>query len=168
MIIVGQNRYGVADDVPGIMRVESSFIHLIYMPVIYCGSSLALFRNGSLIGNVPIGFNIKSMLLGYARALLVLGAFGGAVVAFGEWISQHKVSMLVKMSLACTFVCGPVAVLLTYAPLFRRCSYKRALRLADRARLSHQFRIRIDAHYNVLTQEEADELMAELKTESQK
>lgn len=168
MIILGKNNYGTVDDVPGILRVESSFIHLFYMPVIYCGSTVALFRRNSLVGTVPIGFNIKSMLLGYARALLVLAALGGAVVAFGEWLSQRNVNSLVIMSLACTFVCVPAAVLLTYAPLFRRCSYERALKLADKARLSRQFRIRLDVHYDVITQEEADELQDELKADSQK
>ncbi len=68
MIVFGTHKYGWVDEVPGLGCVATSFIHVMYIPLIPTGSYL-IFEEDEDMG-ISISLSMKSVLVAYVRAFL--------------------------------------------------------------------------------------------------
>jgi hypothetical protein len=78
MIIFGTRPYGVVDQVPGVIHVATDFLHVNYIPLLPTGSCLYIdpkLTDGEALA-VKIGWNVKSILIGWVRSALMLATIG--------------------------------------------------------------------------------------------
>ncbi|QEL15290.1 hypothetical protein [Limnoglobus roseus] len=85
----GEHMYGYVDRVPGLCYVSTRFFHINFVPLIPLGSFVVLEGTEAEQGfqGKRIGFNAKSVLLGYFRGwvgLAVIVLFGYCAIQAGE------------------------------------------------------------------------------------
>jgi 4-amino-4-deoxy-L-arabinose transferase-like glycosyltransferase len=96
MIIVWGTRFcGRVDQVPGFFHVATRFFHVYYVPLIPLSSYLIYDGTESEAGfrGVSIPMSFKSVLAGWGRALLIVGALVAAVFGgFNLFFSDHRMA----------------------------------------------------------------------------
>jgi hypothetical protein len=82
IVVFGHRLFGKVDAVPGLFHVATKFFYIDYLPLIPAGTWLVFSQNGKSWRGVPIPFSIKSMLVAWARAAVILGTgiFGILIV----------------------------------------------------------------------------------------
>jgi hypothetical protein len=74
--IIGVTRLGKSDRVPGLFHVRTSFLHVNFVPLVPTGSVLISERIDLTHSHeVSIPLSLRSVLLGYLRALSIVAAF---------------------------------------------------------------------------------------------
>jgi hypothetical protein len=100
ILIWGQRFCGKVSVVPGLFYVATRFFHLWYIPLIPLGTYLVADDDAEEKSGRSIGFSVKSMLMGWARSAMVLGAllmllwagfsvFTGAPMVIDEYFLVH-------------------------------------------------------------------------------
>jgi hypothetical protein len=138
LIIFGQKRCGKVDHVPGLFYVITEFFHVYYFPLIPLGSYLIL-DGGSSTQGTRISISFKSVLMGWFRALLVVGFFAGllsAGVAAAE-LGAHKLSM--EAILVPLMIAGLCALFYWLTKRSERAGYGRALTLAEQVGIPQEY-----------------------------
>lgn len=157
IIIWGSRLYGRADEVPGLFHVATRFGHLWFIPLIPMGSHLVLGRNAGRFVSVPLGLDPKSMLLAWGRTGSLFGGIAAGVAAMiqaGEprpgpwWIPAIVSVLLLALSAA-----------LCFAKPFRYASYRRAVELSEKAGFNDEGKVRLEAIFGNISQQEAAELI---------
>jgi hypothetical protein len=140
IIIWGQRNYGKVDQVPGFCYVATKFFHLWFIPLIPLQSWIVLagteHENG--FRGVPIGIRFKSLLLGWARAAMILAVPVMTVLAFlhtAEALNEVRGYNLLNAGLMWVSIPALIAVTwLSYR--LSRASLRRAMQLADQLGVS--------------------------------
>jgi hypothetical protein len=163
MIIVwGSKLYGKTDEVPNLFHVATKFGHLYYVPLIPMGSHLIFETNADGWRGVPIPFSWKSFLLAWTRAATTIGGFGLVLCALVVGLDLGFKSEDIP-----TYVMTAVTIVAWYFLMFssicRRASYDRAKTLAENAGLDGPFPVLIDLHFDMISQNEADDKLAEFE-----
>src|ERR1051326_8933568 len=142
LIIFGKTNLGKVDRVPGLFHVVTEFIHIYYIPFIPIKSSLALDGAGDAAGQrVPIGLSLKSVLMGWLRALLITGALLGAlfgVIAALRSLEQRRAVEPESLVIPWLVTAGCL-VLFWLTTRFTRASRERALVLAEQIGLDPEY-----------------------------
>jgi hypothetical protein len=84
MIVFGTRYYGKCDQVPGLFYVATLFHHVQFVPLVPTGTFLILDngeKNDEHFTAYRIPFSIRSMLLGWVRAILWSAAIAGCLLA---------------------------------------------------------------------------------------
>src|SRR3954447_12111794 len=87
VVVFGSRLYGKVDNVKGLFHVATKFGHFDYFPLFPMGSWLVTEQAGGGWRGVPIPVSIKSVLMGWLRAvalLALIGGIAGMVIAIGE------------------------------------------------------------------------------------
>ena len=71
-LVFGSRLFGKTDEVPGLFHVATAFWHIWFFPLYPIRSHLVFEESWSGWEGVPLTLHPKSLLLGYARALLVV------------------------------------------------------------------------------------------------
>src|SRR5262245_52980403 len=83
IVIWGKRLFGKCDQVPGVGYVATQFFHIQFLPLVPLQSFV--IEEGSEGGDgfrgVPIPLSIKSILFGWLRAGLVIGAIVGMIAS---------------------------------------------------------------------------------------
>jgi hypothetical protein len=161
ILIFGARTYGRVDEVPEIFHVVTRFAHLWYLPLLPMESYLVLAVPGRERVAVKIGLSVRSYMTAWLRCGLVL--FSLFLVA---WLLVALVGPLRQQSGTAWIepaIMLPVTISLLLWTLFgsfwRRASYTRAVRLAERAGAPPVIQIWIDRHFGTITDDEARELI---------
>jgi len=97
-MVVGDDLYGAVDQVPGHFYIATRFFHFSMFPMIPLRSYLVIdgtemgpgiLQHGSFKG-WPIGWNLKSIVVGWIRAILTLSAIVTGFVAFISLVSYFQ------------------------------------------------------------------------------
>jgi hypothetical protein len=139
IIIHGERQYGKVDHVPGFFYVTTSFVHVWFVPLIPLKSSIipvgAQLRRSS--GPVAIGMSLKSVLIGWGRAILFLLLFR-RMFLLADLATQYFSGRGRGAQATTTDFLWPIcytgllAILLWLTYQLSGAGYKRALRLGAR------------------------------------
>ncbi len=160
ILIWGSRQYGKVDEVPGLFHVATRFGHLWYIPLLPMKSYAVFGEDGDSFRGLELPLSMKSVLVGWARAALivgtiVLGIF--ALLAFGESALAGGLCL----------VGAAVAAGLTFASYrwtpICLASYERAMEIAERAGLEPRGMLALNMMYGRVSEAEADRLLAELE-----
>ena len=86
--VFGSRLYGKVDNVKGLFHVATKFGHFDYFPLFPMGSWLVTEKNGNGWRGVPIPVSLKSVLMGWMRAVALFtlaGGIAGMVIAIGDF-----------------------------------------------------------------------------------
>ncbi len=154
IIIWGSGLYGRTDEVPGLGYVATKFGHLWYIPVIPTGSHFVIHKTDDGWQGAPIRMSGKSILLGWLRAALILGAIAGAVSTAIELAGPNKSKGIEALVVTAALI---VALIMTKRmKFFTQASYSRACHLADTLGFGNEARVIIDLGYGEISEEEAE------------
>lgn len=162
IIIWGSYFCGKCDEVPRLCHVETHFGHLYYIPLLPIGS-YAVF--GPLPNQkLPVGFALKSVLVGWLRAACVLGAIlGGGVLFLNVFNPRHlPLAILGALFAAC---CVGTFVVTKKLRLFTQASYTRALEIARLTGVTPEGLLMIEVAYGRLTAEQADNELQKIEAQ---
>ncbi len=141
IIIWGTRLYGKTDEVGDeLFYVATKFFHAWYLPLIPLGSVAVLEETEDGWHGVDIGFNFKSLVLGWLRAALVIFAIVQLGIAFFDSGAQFWSFVNGGLALA-----GLIATKMM--PSFTTASYQRACELADILGANHEMRQYIEVAY---------------------
>ena len=129
-IVFGQNKYGKVDRVPGLFHVVTEFFHIYYVPLIPLKSYL-MFEASQ--GSTPISLHLRSVLMGWARALLICVSLGSVIAGLVK-LSEHfadKKDTPTEDFVVPFVVAGACVFVYWLSTRFTRASYERALALAE-------------------------------------
>jgi len=84
MLHIGLQTYGKVDHLPGLFYVETSFIHIQFVPLFPTCTYLVI--DDAQKQSCPIGPSGKSILFGYMRAFFVLGCIASLFAAIAALI----------------------------------------------------------------------------------
>jgi len=140
IFIYGHRLYGKTDELPGLFHVASRFIHIYYVPLIPVASYVVLDQDGDHFRGVKVPLSLKSILLGWFRAALVILG----LVLVGMMIFDPSVHGTVAHLTKIAELIG-VVMLLVASVVFDRPNRDRAHAIADRIGLPREV---IDAHYS--------------------
>ena len=157
VVIWGSYFCGKCDEVPRLCHVETHFGHFTTFRCIPLGS-VAVFGRGpdGSIQGVPVGLSLKSVMMGWLRAVCVLGAIACTVGtdAFG---AEGKQPVVVPIFFGFMAVCCVLGFIATKKlKIFTRAGYYRAIELAQRAGVTPEGMLMIEVAYGRLTPEQAD------------
>lgn len=162
LLIYGTSLYGKCDEVPGLFHVATNFVHLYYIPLVPTGSHVVLAKRGSTWQGAPCGLSVKSLLMGWLRAVAIVAiliCFGASLMLYSE-TDYHTMAMFAAVGVAAAFF-----LIWSYrAGVVCRASYRRAMILADKIGLSDEGKIMIDLAFGKVTQEEVNAMFAELES----
>lgn len=140
IVIYGHRLYGKTDEVPGLFHVASRFLHLYYVPLIPVASYVVVDQDGDDFRGVKIPLSLKSILLGWFRAaLVILGLIVIGMMLFDasvHGVAGHLAKIAQLLGVVTLFVVSVV---------FDRPGRARAHAIADRIGLPRKF---IDPHYS--------------------
>jgi hypothetical protein len=138
LIVFGQTRCGKVDQVPGLFHVVTEYFHIYYFPFIPLGSYLILEakQNNPAFRGTRIYMNLKSVLMGWFRALLVVGCIGGLIGGIVVAAEGGKAAELILIPLV---LIGGCLGLYWLTRRFERASRERALALAEEVGLPAEF-----------------------------
>lgn len=155
LIIFGTRLYGKVDEVPGLFHVATNFAHVWYLPLIPLGSHVVVERTSEGWQGVPIGLSIKSWLMTWLRAAMLLTGLGAAGWAVGlhlqgrSWWPAALVCGLALLS----------AAHLTFSAGYRRASYARAVELGEKVGLTDEGNAILELCYGKMSEEEAAKII---------
>jgi hypothetical protein len=127
LVLVGTQRYGKVDQVPGLLHVATDFFHLDYLPLIPTGSYILL--DGTENG-VRIGLNGKSILFTYLRFALFVGGAVALIVAVIHLLSRRAEQIEWSHALGTVALSASLFYLFWASYRFTRARPLRALELA--------------------------------------
>jgi len=143
LIVFGQKRCGKVDHVPGLFYVITEFFHIYYFPLIPMGSYLILDGSpgGSSVQGTRISISFKSVLMGWFRALLVVGFFAGLLLAglAAAELGAHKQHRSIEAILIPLIVAGLCAFFYWLTKRSERAGYGRALVLAEQVGIPQEY-----------------------------
>lgn len=167
MILVwGTRLYGRVDDMPGGPHVATRFGHFWYIPLIPMNSSLIIAKDGKQYHHLPIPISFKSILLAWIQAGLVIVGIVASVVSIGlfsDAASRPRPDYGPAITCAAAGL-GAFAAAWGIGRLkcFRKASYQRAVQLAERAGMSEEGLIMIEAAYGRISAEDAEKAISEM------
>ena len=85
--VFGSRLYGKVDNVKGLFHVATKFGHFDYFPLFPMGSWLVTEKDGNGWRGIPIPVSLKSVLMGWMRAVALFalaGGIAGMVIAIGD------------------------------------------------------------------------------------
>jgi hypothetical protein len=134
IIIHGESRYGKVDHVPGLFYVTTSFFHLWFFPLIPLRSYILVAGTSGQKG-VSMGLSVKSVLTGWARALLFIATSAALVFAIincWDFFLSPRPNVSAPTFLSWIGLTGVLFLVLWLTYRLASPSYARALRLGSR------------------------------------
>jgi phosphatidylserine synthase len=116
-ITAGEELFGIVDQVPGHFYIATRFFHICSLPIAPFQSYLVvegsevdptIFRQGSFSG-VPIGWNLRSILIGWFRGALMFLVVVGFVVGLIALLIYQNEPLASRDPLAYAIGVGGVA-----------------------------------------------------------
>ncbi len=154
IIIWGSGLYGRTDEIPGLGYVATKFGHLWYIPLIPTGSHFVIQQSDDGWQGAPIRLSGKSVLLGWLRAALMVGAIVFAITTVVELSGPNKSKGIEALIITAALI---VALIMTKRmKLFTQASYARACHLADTLSFGEEARLIIDLGYGEISQKDAE------------
>ncbi|GAB5440350.1 MAG: hypothetical protein Fues2KO_06990 [Fuerstiella sp.] len=131
MIVWGSGNYGRCDTVPGLCHVVTRFGHLYYVPLIPTATYAVISEDSDGFRGATIPMSLKSVMLAWSRAVLLLGSIAGIVLLIMGLVSEIQRGPTMIAGGAVLAFCG-VLLLATYRlQTFNIASRQRALELAE-------------------------------------
>ncbi len=136
----GSRAFGKVDEVPGIFHVSTTFLHVLYLPVVPLKSHL-VHRDVPL----PIRLSPKSVLTAWLRGALGLSAVW-SVLAFAAALATASPLSAAYHAGAAAIAIGLLTLTKKLKPI-TRCSPARARAIAARAGLDDDRMQLLEAHF---------------------
>lgn len=169
IVIWGSKLYGKVDEIEGVGYVATKFGHLFWIPLIPMGSYFVTEVRSHDFEGTPIGLSMKSVLAGYARVaaiLFFLGGLGAANTLFNpSEVVNHENILRLKITICLGILSVPIFIA-SHLPSVYQASYQTACQLAHTANLDERLRVYIEFCYGKMSEEEAEQRMDSLDTES--
>lgn len=162
IVIWGSYFCGKCDEVPRLCHVETHFGHLYYIPLLPIGSYAVFGPTDEQ--KIPLGFSLKSVLVGWLRAACVLGAIlGGGVLFLNVFNPKH----LPLAILGALFAAGCIGMFIVTKKLkiFTRASYERAIQIARMTGVTPENLLIIEVAYGRLNAEQADNELQKIEAQ---
>ena len=103
IVIFGENYFGRSDTIPGVAHVATRFFHISYFPILPLQSAIFVNQGSKNELEFQLSVHWKSVLLAYARALLIL-AFSIAVTIAILELSSPRSDLFSSIAWMCAFV----------------------------------------------------------------
>ena len=163
MSVFGTHNYGKVDRIPGVGHVCTQFFHINFVPLFPVGSYFILEGVEDGDTGVSVPWSGKSILIGYLRAALFVGAFvvgiGGTINAL-ENKNGPPDMFLVGLSIAAALVLMGLFFASYRIGWIAQAGHERAVGLGQRIGFSDETMLMIEVMHGRLTAEQADAVLA--------
>lgn len=149
VVVWGSGNYGKCDEVPGLCHVVTRFGHLYYIPLIPTKSYAVISEDGDGFRGAEIPMSLKSVLLGWLRAALVIGLIVGGIATVIMFMEPNP-SVSPFLPLAGTIAALVVLVTTYRLRFFGLAGRERALQLATHLGLDEEGQQVIEQMYDAM------------------
>jgi hypothetical protein len=135
-IVWGSKLMGKCDVVPGLFHTATKFGHIYYLPLIPTATYVVMQQSGKSFKGVPVPLSLKSILLAWARAALLVGGVVMACTALVVGLDKHPQNWVLPAvgAVLCLVACG----VLSFARFATQASFERACQLAKELGLNEK------------------------------
>lgn len=166
IVIWGTKLYGKVDEIEGLGHVATQFGHLFWIPLIPLNSYFVTSEERFNFEGTPLGLQMKSVFVAYARVFAILFfmcGMGAANTLFSahEVVEPERVTGL-KMMIVLGIFSIP-AYICAHLPSVRFANYATARELSDRVGFNSRLQTYIEYCYDRISEEEAERRIAEIR-----